>query len=229
MYHLAHFLSLSHKIFISCYRPNRGEGSQHQPHNCQVDGTQPHGVVGLYRSVVCSAAPCQEAWTSPITWTHRACHRPLGSVQPLLQRPDLQSNSKVAGHQQAPSVSGRRHGTWTWWVLIVFKNLSVGNSLTIFGCIFLKVFVCIFLKVFVCIFLKVFVCMFLKVFIWTMMKLLKLVNYDELIEFCELWTSWTMNYELLWTQTVIWWTAVRDPKCCVCILLCVRGMNVWRQ
>ena len=40
------FLSLSHTIFISCYRPNRGEGSPHLPHNWQVDGTQPHGSGG---------------------------------------------------------------------------------------------------------------------------------------------------------------------------------------
>ena len=54
------------------------------------------------------------------------------------------------------------------------------------------------------------------------------LNYDEVIEVSELWWTywilWTMNfmnYELLWTQTVIWWTAVRVPKCCVCIFVCV--------
>ena len=53
MYNLVHFWLFLIKFFISCaYRPNRGECSQHQPHKCQVDGTQPHGVVVLHRSVV---------------------------------------------------------------------------------------------------------------------------------------------------------------------------------
>ena len=58
------------------------------------------------------------------------------------------------------------------------------------------------------------------------MNLLKFLNYDELIEFCELWTSWTMNYAMNSNCDMV--------NCCegskvLCLYLCVRGMNVWRQ
>ena len=109
------------------------------------------------------SAPCQESWTSPITWTHRACHRPLGSVQPLLRRPGLQSNSKVQViNRRIVSVTTSRN--MNVMSLDIFINLSIGISLTVFVCIFLKVFVCIFLKVFVCYYLVI-VCIFLKVFV----------------------------------------------------------------
>ena len=78
-----------------CYRPNRGECSQHKPHKCQVDGTQPHGVVVLHRSVVSPVPGILNLSDYVDPPSVAACHRPLGSVQPLLRRPGLQSNSKV--------------------------------------------------------------------------------------------------------------------------------------
>ena len=71
-----------------------------------------------------------------------------------------------------------------------------------------------------------------------MTKLLKLVNY-EFIEVIELW--WT--YWILWTMNFMnyeLWTAMNSIANCdmvncwegskvLCLYLCVRGMNVWRQ
>ena len=215
MYNLVHFLALSHTIFFSCaYRPNRGEGSQHQPHKCQVDGTQRHGVVVLHRSVVCSAAPCQESWTSPITWTHRACNRLLGSVQPLLRRPGLQSNSKVpvinthiVSVTKSLNMNVRNVSRLDVFIneLWIMRNLlwTIMNFLNCYEVIELWTYsvsdevtehereereqTWCFYQILI----------ELLWTLWTIMKLLKLLNYDEVIEVIELWWSywsyWTMN------------------------------------
>ena len=291
MYNLVHFWLFLIK-FLSHVLTGRTEGNAANTNltNARFMG---HSLMKWWCFTVQWSAPCQESWTSPITWTHRACHRPLGSVQPLLWRPGLQSNSKVQViNRRIVSVTTSRN--MNVMSLDIFINLSIGISLTVFVSIFLKVFVCMFLKVFVCIFWKVFVCyylviacifwkvfvcyylviaciflkvfvaitwkviaciflkvfiaitwkviacIFLKVFICYYLKSNRLhffesirlhvfesirLNYDEVIElwwtYCILWTMNFMNYELLWTQTVTWWTAVRDPKCCVCIYVCL--------
>ena len=135
-------------MFISCvYRPNRGEGNQHQHLKWQLDGTQPHGVVlvlVLRRSVVCWAAH-QESLTSPITWTHRALNRLLGNVQPLLRRPGLLSNStmQVINIRIVSMTMSRNMNVIR---LDNFINLSIGIYLTVFLCMFLKVFVCYYIE-----------------------------------------------------------------------------------
>ena len=87
------FLALSHKILISCATgQTEGNAANTNLTNARWMG---HSLMEWWCFTVQWSAPCPESWTSPITWTHWACHRPLGSVQPLLRRPGLQSNSKV--------------------------------------------------------------------------------------------------------------------------------------
>ena len=186
-----------------CCRPNRGECSQHKHHKCQVDGTQPHGVVVLHRSVV-SPVPgilnlsdyVDPPSVPPTTGQRSTPPAPAWSAEQL----------QGAGHQQAHSVSDDVKRNMNVMILDIFVNLSIFISFTVF----------------VCIFLKVFVCMFLKVFVWTM---------DEVIElwwtfyYCILWTMNFMNYEL--------WTAMNSNcdmvNCCegskvLCLYKCVLGI-----
>ena len=98
-------MALSHTIFISCvYRPNRGEGNQHQHLKWRLDGTQPHGVVlvlVLHRSVGCWAGICNisDYVDPPSTQqTTGQCSTPSAAAGSAEQLQD-------AGHQQAHSVS----------------------------------------------------------------------------------------------------------------------------
>ena len=130
MYNLVHFLALSHKIFISCaYRPNRGECSQHQPHKCQVDGDTASWSGGA--SPFSGQPRARNLEPLRLPWTHRACHRPLGSVQPLLRRPGSAEQLQGAGHQQAHSVSDdvTEHERDEPWYFCKFVNMYFFDSI----------------------------------------------------------------------------------------------------
>ena len=202
-------MALSHTIFISfVYRPNRGEGNQHQHLKWQLDGTQPHGVVlvlVLRHSVACWAARCQESLTSPIMWTHRALNRLLGNVQPLLQRPGLPSNSKVpVFNRRIVSVTTSRNMNVI--NLDIFINLSVGISLTVFLCIYLKVFVCYYFEsnhlhfvVCICSLLhcRYSLALFLKYSFAITLKAIACIFWKVFVLSANRWTLRTLNYEPL--------------------------------
>ena len=158
MYNLVYFWLFLIK-FLSHVLTGRTEGNAANTNltNARWMG---HSLMEWWCFTIQWSAPCQESWTSPITWPHRACHRPLGSVQPLLRRPGLQSNSKVQViNRRIVSVTTSRN--MNVMSLDIFINLSIGISLTVFVCICLKVFVCYYLVI-ACIFLKVFVCYYLE-------------------------------------------------------------------
>ena len=91
-----------------CYRPNRGECSQHKPHKCQVDGTQPPGVVVLHRSVVSPVPGILNLsdYVDPPSVPQTTGQR---STPPAAAWSAQQLQG--AGHQQAHSVSEDVNGT----------------------------------------------------------------------------------------------------------------------
>ena len=170
MYNLVHFWLFLIKFLSRATGRTEGNAANTNLTNARWMG---HSLMEWWCFTVQWSAPCQESWTSLITWTHRACDRPLGSVQPLLRQPGLQSNSKVQViNRRIVSVRTlTEHERDEPWYFSKFVNISFFHSirlhffesirlllLIVIACMFLKVFVCMFLKVFVCIFLQVFVC-----------------------------------------------------------------------